>query len=172
MAGQTVAYIRAPTTDQNTERSSPTSLPIASLPKRSVPRIVTAPSSRSLAYLHQGDELHVHSIDRLARNLRDLEDIFAEVLHCGATIRFHKEGLIFSGGDSPFQVLQLQIIGAVAQFERALIRERQREGIEAAKKDGKHLGRRASLTKDQVAEIRRRKDESKAGLAKEFKVCR
>jgi DNA invertase Pin-like site-specific DNA recombinase len=64
----------------------------------------------------------------------------------GVTVQFHKEHLTFSDQDDPFQRLQLQIIGAVAEFERALIKERQREGIAKAKSMGKHLGRERKLT--------------------------
>ena len=70
------------------------------------------------------------------------------------TVQFHKEGLIFTGEDSPFQRLQLQIIGSVAEFERAMIRERQREGIALAKKEGKYKGRKAALDAAQIAEAR------------------
>ena len=87
--------------------------------------------------------LHVHSIDRLARNLQDLLRLLGQLTGKGVTVQFLKERLAFSGQDDPFQRLQLQIIGAVAEFERALIKERQREGIAKAKSQGKHLGRGA-----------------------------
>jgi len=64
----------------------------------------------------------VGSIDRLARN-------------------FRKEQLSFSGGSDAVQTLMLQMMGAFAQFERSMIRERQREGIAAAKAAGKHMAK-------------------------------
>ena len=82
---------------------------------------------------------HVHSIDRLTRNLRDLLRLLEEMATRGVTVRFHKEKLTFTSDTSPFQKLHLQIIGAVAEFERAFIRERQREGIAIAKRKGKYL---------------------------------
>ena len=79
-----------------------------------------------MEYLRDGDTLHVHSIDRFARNLQDLLTLISDLTSRAVTVQFHKEGLIFTGEDSPFQRLQLQIIGSVAEFERAMIRERQR----------------------------------------------
>ncbi|MGE4552912.1 MAG: recombinase family protein [Desulfovibrionaceae bacterium] len=75
---------------------------------------------------------------------------------------------------NPFQTLRLQIIGAVAQFERAIIKERQREGIAKAQAKGKHCGRTAKLTPDQVEEIKARIEagEEKKALAGEYGVSR
>lgn len=108
---------------------------------------------KCLAYLKEGDILHVHSIDRLTRNLRDLLHLLEEMTNRGVIIKFHKEKLIFTSDTSPFQKLHLQIIGAVAEFERAFIRERQREGIAIAKAKGKYKGRKAILSDKQVNEI-------------------
>jgi DNA invertase Pin-like site-specific DNA recombinase len=89
-------------------------------------------------------------------------------------VKFHKENLTFTGEDNPFQMLQLQIIGAVAQFEREIIKERQREGIAKAQAKGKHCGRKAKLSKEQVREIKKRIEngEEKRGLAKEYGISR
>jgi len=73
------------------------------------------------------------------------------------TVRFHKENLPFTGEGNPFQKLQLQMMGAFAEFERALIRERQREGIALAKRKGKRIGRRPKLTPEQVPKLRRKR---------------
>ena len=100
---------------------------------------------------------HVHSIDRLTRNLQDLLSIITTLKEKGVTVIFHKEKLEFMGNGAVgksdvFQELQLHIIAAVAQFERALILERQREGIVIAKRTGKYknVGRKPSLSDDQV----------------------
>jgi DNA invertase Pin-like site-specific DNA recombinase len=92
-------------------------------------------------YLHEGDTLHVHSIDRLARNLEDLQRTVRELTERGITIKFVKEGLTFQGQADPFQVLMFQMVGAFAQFERSMIKERQREGIAKAKAEGKFRAR-------------------------------
>ena len=87
-----------------------------------------------------------------------------------------KERLTFSAGkaEAPFQKLQLQIIGAVAQFERAMIRERQREGIAIAKAAGKYKGRKPSFTPEQ-AELARKMvadGQRKTEVAAHFGVSR
>jgi len=100
-----------------------------------------------LQYLRGGDVLHVHSIDRLARNLVDLQRIVDDLTsrdEVGVTVIFHKENLEFSrSGASPMQTLMFQLLGAFAQFERSLILERQREGIAKAKAAGRYLGKRS-----------------------------
>lgn len=128
----------------------------------------------ALAYVRQGDTLHIHSIDRLARNLQDLLVLLKALTGRGVVVNFHKEGLIFTGAADPFQALQLQIIGAVAEFERALIKERQREGIAMAKKMGKRLGRAPALGEDQARQIlaKRQRGAKVAVLAREYQVSR
>lgn len=100
-----------------------------------------------LDYLREGDTLHVHSWDRLARNLQDLERIVNGLTSKGVTVKSAKEGLIFEGGKGMDirDRLLFQILGAFAEFERANIRERQREGIELAKQAGKYKGRVAKV---------------------------
>lgn len=93
-------------------------------------------------------------MDRLARNLDDLRSLVREFKDAGVAVEFVKEHMTFTGADSPMQQLMLSLLGAVAEFERALGRERQREGIELAKKRGVYKGRRPSLTAEQVAELR------------------
>lgn len=124
--------------------------------------------------LRQGDTLHVHSIDRLTRNLRDLLHLLEDMADRGVTVRFHKERLIFTNDASPFQRLHLQIIGAVAEFERAFIRERQREGIAIARTKGKYKGRKPRLTTEQIRDICRRKrmKEPVARIARTFGMSR
>lgn len=129
---------------------------------------------KCLLDIRQGDVLHVHSIDRLARNLRDLLRLLEEMAERGVTVKFHKEKLAFADDTSPFQKLHLHIIGAVAEFERALIRERQREGIAIAKTRGKYKGRKAMLSDEQVGEICNRTGGNKSvvQLAREYGVSR
>lgn len=108
-----------------------------------------------LEYIREGDTLHVHSMDRLARNLGDMENIVRSLVGRGVTVKFHKENLTFSNGkDNPANTLLLQIMGAFAQFELSMIRERQREGIAIAKKKGKHIGRKASLDESRIGQVR------------------
>ena len=127
-----------------------------------------------LAYVREGDTIVVHSMDRLARNLLDLRTMVQDLTRRGVRVEFVKEALTFTGDDSPMSHLLLSVMGAVAEFERELIRERQREGIAMAKKRGAYKGRRKALNKVQIEELSRRIDagESKADLLQEFGITR
>ena len=81
-----------------------------------------------LATIRSGETVVVQSIDRLARKLADLLQLVEVLGGAGASLRFEKEGLTFTGEDSPMQALQLSIMGAVAAFERSIINERAAEG--------------------------------------------
>jgi DNA invertase Pin-like site-specific DNA recombinase len=170
-----VGYIRVSSLDQNTVRQ---------LDGHELDKVFTDKASGKdtkrpqlqacLEYIREGDVLVVHSMDRLARNVHDLRTIVQDLTGKGVQVQFVKENLVFNGQDSPMSNLLLSLLGAVAEFERSMIRERQREGIALAKKAGVYKGRRPSLTKEQVTEIRRRAKagEQKTGLALEFKVSR
>ena len=131
---------------------------------------------RCLEVVRDGDTLHVHSIDRLARNMQDLLSLLSDLTGRGVSVKFHKENLTFTPDkENPFQRLQLQRIGSVAEVERAMSRERQREGIAIAKAAGKYKGRKPSLTPEQAAELRKRVEENGekvARLAREYGVSR
>lgn len=175
-----LGYLRVSTVDQHTERQlDGLTLDRVFTDKASGKTIERPALAECLAFLRTRDTLHVHSIDRLARNLQDLLHLLTDLSDAGVTVRFHKEGLTFAPADStegqsPFQRLQLQIIGAVAEFERSMIRERQREGIAIAKAEGRYKGRKPSLTPEQVTTIRERMNagEKVAHLAREFGVSR
>ena len=111
--------------------------------------------NRMLDYIREGDEVRVHSIDRLARDLRDLQSIIEQINDKDATIRFIKEKLTFkpSAQADPFAKLQLHLMGAFAEFERSIIRERQREGIARAKERGVYAGRKTSIDVDKVKSL-------------------
>ncbi|MYL85335.1 recombinase family protein, partial [Desulfovibrio aerotolerans] len=127
-----------------------------------------------LAFVREGDTVVVHSMDRLARNLDDLRRLVHSLTQRGVRIEFVKESLSFTGEDSPMANLMLSVMGAFAEFERALIRERQREGISLAKQRGAYRGRKKALAPDRVLELRRRAaaGEKKAPLAREFGISR
>ena len=111
--------------------------------------------NRMLDYIREGDEVRVHSIDRLARDLRDLQSIIEQINDKDATITFIKEKLTFkpSAKADPFAKLQLHLMGAFAEFERSIIRERQREGIARAKERGVYAGRKTSIDVDKVKSL-------------------
>jgi DNA invertase Pin-like site-specific DNA recombinase len=129
----------------------------------------------ALDYLREGDVLKVHSMDRLARNMSDLQALVKQLTDKGVMVEFVKENLTFTGDDSPMNNLLLGILGSIAQFERALIKERQREGIALAKKAGVYKGRKRSLTSEQLQQLRSQVAAgltSKSELARQFGISR
>ena len=118
--------------------------------------------------------LFVHSMDRLGRNAEDLLRIVRELAGRGVSVEFVKNHLTFAGKEDPMGKLMLTMLAAFGEFERALIRERQREGIALARQRGAYRGRRKSLSPDQAATLRRRaaNGEAKAPLAREFGIRR
>ena len=125
-------------------------------------------------FVRDGDTVIVHSMDRLARNLDDLRRIVRDLTGRGVRVQFLTEHLTFTGDDTAMATLLLSVMGAFAEFERALIGERQREGIALAKKRGAYLGRTPSLNQEQASTLRRRAAEgvAKATLAREFGISR
>lgn len=108
----------------------------------------------AIQFVRKGDTLVIHSMDRLARNLDDLRRLVRVLTGKGARVEFVKESMVFTGDDAPMATLLLSVMGAFAEFERALIRERQREGIALAKKRGVYKGRKRVLTSEQVGELK------------------
>ncbi len=99
-----------------------------------------------IAFVREGDEVVVFSIDRLARDLRDLQAIIQTLNDKGVRISFLSERLTFSAdADDAFAKLQLQLMGAFAEFERRIIRKRQAEGVAKAKQRGVYKGRQATI---------------------------
>ena len=146
--GQNVGYIRVSSAGQNTERQ----LDGMTFDELFIDKCSGSSTDRPqlqamLKHVREGDTIHVHSIDRLARSLRDLGQIVDDLQDKGVGITFHKNDMSFSGKPSKTDKLLLNLLGAIAEFERELIRERQAEGIEKAKAKGKYQGRRADINK-------------------------
>ena len=127
-------------------------------------------------YLRRGDVLFVHSMDRLARNLADLLAVVEGLNRKGVEVRFVRENLCFEAGAeaNPMSRLMLSLLGAVAEFERSLILERQREGIASARQRGVYRGRKRALAPDQVVRVRERLAEGAkvSEVARELGVSR
>ncbi|RDH46209.1 recombinase family protein [Zooshikella ganghwensis] len=175
MSAKRIGYIRVSTLDQTTARQ----LEGVELDKLFTEKASGKDTKRPeltelLDYVREGDTVIVHSMDRLARNLQDLRRIVQQVTAKGASISFVKESLSFTGEDSPMADLMLNIMGAFAEFERSLIRERQQEGIELAKQKGVYKGRKKSLSADDVKALNDRINEgiSKAQVAREYGISR
>ena len=143
---QKIGYVRVSTVDQHTDRQ---------LAIMELDRVFTEHASgknvggrpalnEMLAFIREGDDVYVHSMDRLARNLRDLLSLVEQINAKGVTLHFVTENLSFSPNTeaNPMATLMLSLLGAVAQFERSLILERQREGIAKAKARGAYTGRK------------------------------
>ncbi|WP_297397045.1 recombinase family protein [Acidiferrobacter sp.] len=153
MQGQRIRYVRVSTFEQNPRRqlehvqADRTFTDMASGKDARRPQLEAL-----LAFAREGDTVVVHSMDvRLARNLDDLRRIVQELVRRRVRIEFVKEHRTFTGADSPMATLMLSVMRAFAEFERALIRERQREGIALAKRRGAYRGRKKSLPPEQVA---------------------
>lgn len=175
MTGQRIGYKRVSTIDQNTARQ----LDGVALEKCFTDKASGKDTDRpqlqaALDYCRDGDTLVVHSMDRLARSLVDLRRLVHDLTARGVAVEFVKENLRFIGEDAPMAVLLLSLLGAVAEFERALILERQREGIAIAKAAGRYKGRRRLLNSDKVAEIRFRAEagERKTDIARSIGISR
>lgn len=175
MAGQRIGYVRVSTLDQNEQRQLEGHVLDRTFTDKASGRDIARPQLAELVrFTREGDTVLVHSMDRLARNLDDLRSLVQKLTTKGARVEFVKEGLVFTGEDSPMANLMLSVMGAFAEFERSLIKERQREGITLAQKRGAYRGRKRSLTPERAAELRRRvtAGEQKTNLAREFGISR
>lgn len=162
--GHRVGYVRVSTVDQNVERQ---------LDGVELDRVFTDKASgkdtnrpqlqAALEYLREGDQLFVHSMDRLARNTEDLLRTVRELNERGVAVTFAKENLTFSGKNAPMAELMMTVLAGIAKFERALILERQREGIAIAKQKGVYKGRQRALMPEEAVALR---EMAEAGMAK------
>ena len=176
MQGQRIGYIRVSSVGKHTDRQ----LEGVALDKTFTDHVSGKTQERPalqamLTHVRQGDEVICHSLDRLARNLGDLRQLVTVLTGKGVKVTFQKECLSFTGDDSAMSKLLLNMMGAFAEFERELIRERQLEGIAIAKAKGDvYRGRKATLTPADVAEVRSRAaaGEKKTALAEAFRVSR
>ena len=170
-----IGYIRVSTVEQNTARQlADLDLDKIFEDRCSGKDTIRPKLAELLEWVRDGDTIHVHSIDRLARNLKDLQNLVEDITARNVTLHFHKENLVFQGDDSPMQKLMLHLMGAFAEFERSLIRERQREGIAAAKKAGKQIGAKRKLNSSALREVKERLKlgESKEAVARAFGISR
>lgn len=166
-----VGYIRVSTLDQNADRQH-IALNAAHVVKIYEDHISGANTDRAqfqamMQFLREGDELVVLSLDRLARNLRDLLDTVETLGKRGVSVRFLKENLLFDARSNadPTSKLMLSMVGAFAEFERSMIRSRQAEGIALAKARGAYKGRPRSVTDEQISKL-------KAALAQELPLTK
>jgi len=160
---QTVAYVRVSTEEQHLDRQRASITEAVGEPDRWFEDHCSGGStnrpalSSMLSHVREGDEIVVPSMDRLARSVPDLYGLVDLLRERGVSVRFLKEGQTFDpGGASSMSRLLLGVLGAVAEFERSLIRERQAEGIAQAKAKGVYRGRSKALSPEQVEQARER----------------
>lgn len=175
MTGATIGYIRVSSFEQNPDRQ----LEGVKLDKRFIDKVsgrtIERPELTQLInYAREGDTIIIHSMDRLARNLDDLRRLVFLFTNNKIKVQFIKESLTFTGEDSPMANLLLSVMGGFAEFERALIKERQLEGIALAKKKGIYTGRKKALNADKITDIKQRltNGHSKSQIARDFKISR
>jgi len=178
--GQLVGYIRVSTLDQNTVRQEEQlqglNLDAVFTDKASGKDTERPELQAALKHLRKGDTFIVYSMDRLARNLDDLRSIVKGLTDKGVAVQFIKENMTFTGEDSPMSKLMLSVMGAFAEFERSLIKERQREGIAIAKTKGVYTGRKPTLSDTQAVELvakdKANGQKNRAALAREYGISR
>jgi DNA invertase Pin-like site-specific DNA recombinase len=175
MSGQKIGYIRVSSVGQNTDRQLDGMIFDKTFVDKVSGKDVNRPElTEMLKFIRKGDHVVVHSLDRLARNLDDLRKIVSDLVGRGISIEFVKEKLTFSGDDSPMALLLLSVMGAFAEFERSLIRERQLEGIAIARAAGAYKGRKREMTEERIAEIKQRvaSGDKKAVIARDMGISR
>ncbi len=175
MVGQRIGYVRVSSVEQNTDRQLEGLELARTFTDKASGKDTQRPElEQLLKFVREGDTVVVHSMDRLARNLDDLRRLVADLTKRGVKIQFVKESLTFTGEDSPMSNLLLSVMGAFAEFERALIRERQREGVALAKQRGAYKGRKKTLSPQDVATVKNRiaAGETKAKVARDLGLSR
>lgn len=174
-SGKKIGYVRVSSIDQNPERQlEGLDLDKTFLDKASGKNTDRPQLEAMIDYARDGDVVFVHSMDRLARNLDDLRRVVFKLTDKHVKIQFVKENISFTGEDSAMSKLLLSMMGAFAEFERSIIKERQLEGIAIAKKKGVYSGRKPSLDDDKLEELNRllEEGEKKSEIARKLKISR
>lgn len=145
------AYIRVSTIEQNETRQRE-ALEKFNIEKWYIEKISAKDTNRPklqemLEFVREGDELYIHDFSRIARSTKDLLDICETLDKKGVRLISNKENIDTSNAAGK---LMLTILGAIYEFERANMLERQREGCEIAKREGKYKGRQAAKIDEKV----------------------
>lgn len=175
MQGHVIGYKRVSSIDQNEDRQLDGVATSKMFVDKASGKDLQRPQLQAaLEFCREGDTLVVHSMDRLARNLDDLRSVVLRLTKRGVKVQFVKESLTFTGEDSAISNLLLSVMGAFAEFERSLIKERQREGIALAKQKGVYKGRKPALRAESLPALTERllKGETKSAMARELGVSR
>lgn len=175
--GQILGYARVSSSSQNLDRQR-AALHSAGATRIWEDTITGATRDRpalndALDYARDGDMLVVASMDRLARSVPDLHSIVSDLTDRGVAVQFLNEQQTYTADSDPVSRFMLSILGAVAQLERELIRERQADGIAAAKARGVY-DRKPILSPEQVSRAREMVNSGvpKAVVARRFEIAR
>lgn len=182
MAGKKIAYIRVSSEGQNTSRQD------QQIEELHVDKVFTEKVSGKniqdrpqfqmmLEYAREDDIIYCADLSRWGRSLIDIKTTVTSLTSKGVTVKFLKENLTFSGNDDPMSNLLLGILSSLSEWERAVIKSRQMEGVKIAKEKGiykERCGRKPKLTEEQMNEVRQRVEagEKKADVADAFGVSR
>lgn len=174
--GMRVGYIRVSTLDQKIERQlENVELDRCFVDKCSGKDLNRPQFEAMMNFVREGDRVIIHSLDRLARNLDHLRKVVKTLTSKCVEVEFMKENLIFKGDDSPMSNLLLSMMGAFAEFEHSLIRERQREGIAIARAKGVYnRGRDRCLKSDEITQLKLwvSEERPKTWIAKQLGISR
>ena len=170
-----IAYIRVSTIEQNEQRQIE-AMEKYKIEKWFIEKVSAKDTNRPklqemLDFAREGDTIHIHDFSRLARSTKDLLDIVEKLNQKGITLISNKENIDTS---TPTVKLMLTMIGAINEFERTNLLERQREGIAIAKRNGKYKGRKPVSIPDFEKHYQRymKREISKSQLAKELNISR
>jgi DNA invertase Pin-like site-specific DNA recombinase len=175
MTGKRIGYIRVSTIEQNPDRQ----LENVPLDKKFIEYASARSTDRPqlqamLDFIREDDIVFVHSMDRLARNLIDLRGLVTKMVSNKIEVHFFKENLVFGQKENPISMLLLSIMGAFAEFEYAFIRERQREGILIAKRNGRYKGTQKKLNGEKIETLKKelQTNKSKSKIAEDLGISR
>ena len=176
MTGKRIGYVRVSANDQNPARQ----LDGVQIDKKFVEYASGKSTNRPelkamLEFVREDDTVIVHSMDRLARNQTDLKTLVFGLVANKVSVHFVNINMTFTGDDSPIARFMLDMLGAVAELERAFIRERQAEGIAIAKAQGRYKGRAIKLNRKMIEELENRLThtrDSKTKIAKDLGISR
>lgn len=170
-----IAYIRVSTVEQNEQRQIEAMKPF-NIEKWFIEKISAKDTNRPklqelLEFAREGDTIHVHDFSRLARSTKDLLNIVEQLTQKNIYLVSNKENIDTS---TPTGKLMLTMIGAINEFERYNLLERQREGIAIAKRNGKYTGGKRKNVSNFENGYQRylRREISKVALAKELRISR
>ena len=172
VSGRRIGYIRYGVFEQNTKNELEHLALDQLFVDHASGKDTERPGLRELLHnVQYGDTVMAYSLEQFACSLDHLHRLVTDMTNRGARVELLKEELVFSGGDSD---RLLSLMDALVKFERALVRERQREGIALAQKRNAYRGRKKVLSTERIEELHRRAGagEPKTILAKEFGISR